>query len=375
MLIALLLPAVQAAREAARRMTCSNHLKQVGLAIHNFHDSRDGVVPICVGIEQPTWCILLYPYMEQSAAYEKYIRPDGRFKRGTGTYVWNPFTAEEQSGLRSITPFFCPSRRGAGDQDSTQKGLSGAENGPLTDYAAAVHFNGYGRTAASTSPYRYYYTGIGSDHGDRADAWNVYFGPLRNARISNTLYSSSQAGYTDELRNVVGSWTPADNFAYWQGGTSNQIVIGEKHIPKRNIGHCGSSDTATAAHGRRPYDCSYYSVRTDDNGGGGRTFAMARVVQSANTYLPNGDGASWRPIPLLGDSSAFNDGIPPGSTTPLGNTDADSIVRQYAFGSAHTGVCNFVMGDGAVRAVSASTNADILVYLTATNDGQSVSLP
>ncbi len=81
-LIALLLPAVQAAREAARRMQCSNHLKQIGLAMHNYHSAVktlpfgcanwDGVyVDPVTGARSygATWPAMILPYIEQQALY------------------------------------------------------------------------------------------------------------------------------------------------------------------------------------------------------------------------------------------------------------------------------------------------------------------
>jgi prepilin-type N-terminal cleavage/methylation domain-containing protein len=79
-LVALLLPAIQAAREAARRTECSNHLKQISLAMHNYHDVYNVLPPGSVHTAANTnpassltnWAIAILPYLEQSTLYQEY---------------------------------------------------------------------------------------------------------------------------------------------------------------------------------------------------------------------------------------------------------------------------------------------------------------
>lgn len=75
-LVALLLPAVQAAREAARRAQCQNNLKQIGLAMHNYHGAYGVFPPAYVADENGkpmhSWRVLLLPFLEQAALYEQY---------------------------------------------------------------------------------------------------------------------------------------------------------------------------------------------------------------------------------------------------------------------------------------------------------------
>jgi prepilin-type N-terminal cleavage/methylation domain-containing protein len=83
-LVALLLPAVQSAREAARRMQCQNNMKQLGLALHNYHDAVNTFPPSSIWnnpaqIETlnnanlgPNWVIMILPYMEQQGLYDSF---------------------------------------------------------------------------------------------------------------------------------------------------------------------------------------------------------------------------------------------------------------------------------------------------------------
>ncbi|HUT89509.1 MAG TPA: DUF1559 domain-containing protein [Thermoguttaceae bacterium] len=122
-LIALLLPAVQAAREAARRMSCTNNLKQIGLALHNFHDSHEEF-PVgspsksCPGYTQiPPWqyrwspLAMLTPYLEQYNVYES-LNLEVPLYGHTGVY-YGPGEGvhpDNQEPVRQVIGFFlCPS--------------------------------------------------------------------------------------------------------------------------------------------------------------------------------------------------------------------------------------------------------------------------
>jgi len=118
-LIALLLPAVQAAREAARRMSCTNKLKQFGIGMHNYHDSH-GSFPSGVAVDggnkcpaqaspaagaRATWAVQILPYIEQMTLWNKFVQTE----QFTMNYE-NPGSSTNHALAIQPTPFFwCPS--------------------------------------------------------------------------------------------------------------------------------------------------------------------------------------------------------------------------------------------------------------------------
>jgi prepilin-type processing-associated H-X9-DG protein len=75
-LVALLLPAMQQAREAARRSQCKNNLKQIGLALHNYHETYNAFPPAFVadkdGKPMHSWRVLILPYLGEQSLYNEY---------------------------------------------------------------------------------------------------------------------------------------------------------------------------------------------------------------------------------------------------------------------------------------------------------------
>ena len=111
-LIGLLLPAVQAARQAARRIQCANNLKQLGLALHNYHSALKKFPPglnmytsaSCPGVPAGShygwsWSTFILPYMEQGAVYEM-------IDFDVGAYAW---PNAREAGASRIRTFCCPS--------------------------------------------------------------------------------------------------------------------------------------------------------------------------------------------------------------------------------------------------------------------------
>ena len=120
-LIALLLPAVQAAREAARRIQCANHLKQIGLAALN-HEQAHGFLPSCgwgwawvgdpdrgFGDTQPGgWVYNILPFMEQEALHQLGAGKTETEKRAdAGTVCMTPISAFNCPSRRKAKPFAC----------------------------------------------------------------------------------------------------------------------------------------------------------------------------------------------------------------------------------------------------------------------------
>ena len=242
-LVALLLPAVQAAREAARRMSCSNNMKQMGLALHNYHDTYktlpygEGAFPTpgsagTVGGGNwagPNWRIHILPYIEQGPIYSQLsfahtfdaCRPGFNSAAGGPNRVLSGYT---------VPVYRCPSSSLAinGQNVAPSPTNNNAHNAQLIDYVGvqgAVYDEGFtesdplspfatfGTCSGSTT-----YGGIFCSNGTLVPNKPMKFADITDG-TSNTLAVAEQSGPIIDLNGARRRDIRSNYYGGWNGST------------------------------------------------------------------------------------------------------------------------------------------------------------
>ncbi len=265
LLITLFFPAVQAARDAARRTQCINNLKQLGMACQGYHDAFKALPPPRVD-DGPTWCVYLLPYVEREAQYEAF----------DFTRPWPSQSNPEVK--RFVTAFICPTRRGTammsteGD-DSTKvsdwPGFPGHypptphNEGPLGDYAACL-----GETPDDDAAAQWPMSPVPANPGSGAFGHKV----RHPGEFTSTLLP---AGYRPKpgplgMRDIL-------------DGTSNTLFLGEKQVHEVGLGRKSCSD-----------NCMYHGdMKTTSGRATGIKSPLARANQPCSSVATK--FGSWHP--------------------------------------------------------------------------------
>jgi prepilin-type N-terminal cleavage/methylation domain-containing protein/prepilin-type processing-associated H-X9-DG protein len=253
-MVGLLLPAVQAAREAARRMSCSNNMKQLGLAMHNYHDSLNSFPLGAYNLREAwpasgsNWRALLLPYIEQRPVYDQLqFTATSHFMAG-GAAGANALLGNEVLRELNIPTYRCPSSA-IPEFDIAP----GSNNQQRTLNISYVGIQGAARPVPGPDPNRGTFD-LG--HGWSCNNGILFANTFTRMRdvtdgLSNTMILSDQSGLVARVNrtsNYYGGWFgsrhprpvsggPGVSMDLWQTGTTCV-----RFAPNSNIVQTGATE-------------------------------------------------------------------------------------------------------------------------------------
>jgi prepilin-type processing-associated H-X9-DG protein len=356
-LIALLLPAVQAARESARRTQCVNNLKQFGIGIHNYADIHKVLPPSCwkKAIQDPTtagaaaqenqqwnpaalhWSYIIAPYMEMDAVFEliPYAAPPGP-PPGSGSSPGNLVTSNAWqshpyiTALQTTFPFMrCPSTSDLQSYDDNSRGVLIPGRKPAS-YAIVI--SGHPNITNN-------HNDDGNIGGAPSPPFNFY--PLvpgnQNIVIGGNTIATSQPRLNGPFNQNT-----RFNFNEILDGTSNTAAIGERYRYHSQL-IPGFADPAG----------------NNGHGGWGTFFIASPHAQNGHNVFSGNTGFPFNPV------------IPAPPTT---GHYVSNTIHLFSYTSRHPGGVNFCMLDGSVRFLRDTTSDLVRAAIGSRKGGEPLQL-
>jgi len=329
-LIALLLPAVQAAREAARRSQCSNNLKQIGLGLHNYHDVFNSFpfgyfIDLIPGtsVNIQCWGPRILPYIEQAPLYQQYDNRVPPFNEAVGFGHTAASIAQNMAVISTpVTTFLCPSTPGSPSERVFNCGLGPASGAPFT-----LTWRGAASDYIASSGVRGAFANLAYNNNAGGNRGGVLLELARAPSIGqNAINTTRMADVTD--------------------GTSNTMIIGER---------VGGPDI-------------YF-----------KGMPVPRNLPGIGTALHDANGGTWGDF-CNGDhwvsGSLYDWGNNPMNLLSEGPCGINcSSVRGRGFYAFHPGGAQFLLTDGSVRFVSQTVDAFVLASMITRGKGETFTMP
>lgn len=324
-LIGLLLPAVQTAREAARRMQCGNNLKQIGLAIHNYHDAFQKLPPggmpqgtwAGVNENQPSWIVMILPYLEQATITNQAIFVGTDWSGRTVDYNWQVKNGTILSVMRCPSSDLEPTREENASSATQNLGAPANVSVQVAEYVAI--------SGAAYDP-----TNIASRVGpNRAGVGYLNF----NGAMP-VVSALPDSGSNHPARQS------ALSLAHILDGTSNTVCVGEQSSTLRTVDSSGASVIKDCRAGNAPG--GMWSAGNAHAGANCQAYNVTTLREPINWHLYNNYNC----------------------------TAYHGLAKNTTIRSNHLGGAQFALVDGSVRFVSATTDLRNLMKLGARDDGQ-----